>query len=656
MPNGDTQSSARTNDLNALSADKGSENISNSQESDDIRYRSIGGNSGYVGYSMSKRAAQAREEGRYPKTDFKKVYNMPQRTLDALVEAGIIDNGEWHHTSKMGNRTTFYGWDLDDYALIYAENKKEIDELAKGEKPKNPYKLMKLNIPEGYWEYRRSLENEGLSYEDVDKKIAERFPELAAASENNRLYHEAEAEAQRGQQGTYKGLQDFFDKKLTEAAERVNDGITSAVNALAAELNTDVEIVNEVKDIPDVRKRGAKGWYENGRVYIVLPNATSVDDAVETVLHEVVGHKGLRALFGERFNEMLDNVFVAASKEVRKAILKRAIPMMATGKDALRVATEEYMAEQAERGFDDYSLFDKIKGWFKNLLNSLGFNVELSDNDIRYMLWRSYNLLKGNNTLAEIENIAMQARLGVGEYRARAPRAVSPTRSKGRALIAETDIAAIRDQYEATIRSGVYQSKEALQDSMQSLYEVQRMLETVNGGALHDGMNAYYLENALSSTNKAEMEAFARSYFKTIVGEIAKLHDDGLEYEAVYEYLMIKHGIERNREMAVKEAMTDKDGLNKNAYERWKQEKQAVWNENLPWEQTQRKLDALAKMYGANLKNDYSGLSSYFKGGDFFEQAYRHVMGLEQNHNTKGLHDAVRNATRYILQKQYDTT
>ncbi len=31
----------------------------------DIRYRIYGGNSGYVGYSMSKRAAQAREEGRF---------------------------------------------------------------------------------------------------------------------------------------------------------------------------------------------------------------------------------------------------------------------------------------------------------------------------------------------------------------------------------------------------------------------------------------------------------------------------------------------------------------------------------------------------------------------------------------------------------------
>ena len=84
-----------------------------------------------------------------------------------------------------------------------------------------------------------------------------------------------------------------------EGIQKVNSEIISAVNKLAAELHTDVEIVNEVSAIPDARKRGTKGWYD-GRVYLVLPNATSVDDAVETVLHEVVGHKGLRQLFGDR--------------------------------------------------------------------------------------------------------------------------------------------------------------------------------------------------------------------------------------------------------------------------------------------------------------------------------------------------------------------
>ena len=91
----------------------------------------IGGNSGYVGYSMSKRAETAREEGRYPKTDFKKEYGITDKTLDALVELGIVNNSEWHHTSSYGNRTTFYGWAEPWYAEYYADHKAEIDKSVR---------------------------------------------------------------------------------------------------------------------------------------------------------------------------------------------------------------------------------------------------------------------------------------------------------------------------------------------------------------------------------------------------------------------------------------------------------------------------------------------------------------------------------------------
>lgn len=101
------------------------------REEQETRFRTIGGNSGYVGYSMSKRAAEAREEGRYPKTDFKKEYKVSEGSFNALVDAGIIDSGEWHHTSKYGNKTPFYGWNENGYAGYYAEHKKEIDALVK---------------------------------------------------------------------------------------------------------------------------------------------------------------------------------------------------------------------------------------------------------------------------------------------------------------------------------------------------------------------------------------------------------------------------------------------------------------------------------------------------------------------------------------------
>ena len=106
------------------------------------RRRYFGGNSGYVGYSMSVRAAEAREEGRFPKSDFRKEYGITQNAMEALSSIGVIDGSEWHHTSSYGNKTTFYGWKEDaivgddgsmvdtDYNSIYQNSKKEVDLLA----------------------------------------------------------------------------------------------------------------------------------------------------------------------------------------------------------------------------------------------------------------------------------------------------------------------------------------------------------------------------------------------------------------------------------------------------------------------------------------------------------------------------------------------
>lgn len=104
---------------------------------DDILYRTVfGGNSGYVGYSMSKRAAEAKEEGRYPKTEFRREYHITAKSLDMLTSLGIINNSEWHHTSMYGNKTPFYGWTEDEFADDYLKHKKEIDTLCKGIDPK----------------------------------------------------------------------------------------------------------------------------------------------------------------------------------------------------------------------------------------------------------------------------------------------------------------------------------------------------------------------------------------------------------------------------------------------------------------------------------------------------------------------------------------
>ena len=185
-----------TPDNNQVETEKKDESKSGVKES-----RVVGGNSGYVGYSMSKRAAQAREEGRFPKTDFKKVYGLSGRAFDMLVSAGIIDDSEWHHTSKFGNKTTFYSWAEDVYAEIYAANKKEIDAIAKKYNLKNQFELPDVGygkLPREYrieyrkldddrWKERNALRDEYKGVEDgprreeyleKDRKIIEKYDSM----------------------------------------------------------------------------------------------------------------------------------------------------------------------------------------------------------------------------------------------------------------------------------------------------------------------------------------------------------------------------------------------------------------------------------------------------------------------------------------------
>lgn len=122
---------------------------------DDILYRTVfGGNNGYVGYSMSKRAAEAKEEGRYPKTEFRREYHITAKSLDMLTSLGFINNSEWHHTSMYGNKTPFYGWTEDELADDYLKHKKEVDTLCKGIDPKTKQPLLeKVEKPQYEHEY-----------------------------------------------------------------------------------------------------------------------------------------------------------------------------------------------------------------------------------------------------------------------------------------------------------------------------------------------------------------------------------------------------------------------------------------------------------------------------------------------------------------------
>lgn len=592
-----------------------------------------------------------------------------------------------------------------------------------------------------------------------------------------------------------------------KGADNLNkaETIESSINDWSTKLNTPVRVIHDVDDINDTdenmlaRKRDSKGWYDTstGEIVIVSSNSTSVGDAQRTFLHEVVGHHGLRELFGDDFDTFIDNVYRNANEDIRKNIIDRTKGNPLN----LREATEEYIAELAERGFDnkaERSLWEKIKDSFLDMLRKAGISLDfkLSDNDLRYILWRSYKNLEQGNLMDVAEDIVMRNRLGLNNINLNEngsiardiepekgkqpsetkgtgreletiegvdengneserdhidkPRGVensidgtenatdrngretdgqvdndgdqldggdtgdrngsvrdgidgertvigrAGTENKGRGvgesvrektddfsfaektirfrenarnesvLFADNDIQVVekqvgsaKDQYERTLSTSSYQFQEAFQDSMLGLKTLQDAVAKATRSRILDYENAYMAENALSSVNEAEFNAYRKAAFEPILKAMSRLEKMGSTIDEIRDYLITKHGIERNREMAVKRALSQNSETYKSLLDEYIGRRNEIRENGRSWEEQQSEMDRLAEEYGANLSDDFSGFTSMYPNEDNTgydpDSARRYVLDYESRYDTSELSASVKRATDAILAKQRDS-
>lgn len=425
----------------------------------------------------------------------------------------------------------------------------------------------------------------------------------------------------------------FTRKQRREFAERERQRMVARVENLAKKLNLDnVEIVTDASTL-EGKKQRAKGFYtkSTGKITIVIPNHSSTFDVEQTLLHEAVAHYGLRQLFGEHFDTFLDNVFNNADEAIRQRIVALAAK---NGWD-FHKATEEYLAmlaENTEFENTNASWWRQIKDFFLNMLHKIGFEdfrgVTLTDNELRYILWRSYENLaepgKYRSILGEAADVAKQYELGVGNYAVTNPNTPHAAESDdelyrdGDPEIHERELA--RDRYERRVKTGMFQSQEALQDSMLGLKEAMQAIlgQGTNIEDMDGFENAYLGENRLSSVNKAEADAFAQTLFKPMLDEVAKLARNEAEREELTDYMMAKHGLERNaymRNEAINNGATDAD------------------------------------------QTDYAGLTALTgmdNVADAEAEAQMIIDGYEQAHDTADLWEKVNAVSKAILSKSYE--
>ena len=197
-------------------------------------------------------------------------------------------------------------------------------------------------------------------------------------------------------------------------------------------------------------------------------------------------------------------------------------------------------------------------------------------------------------------------------------------------------------KYERDMDSSAVRWQEIVQDSLISVKKLQDTLAEATGQPIMDFENAYMLANQRSSRNKAQQEKFDYWFMRPLEKAIADIIGKGLSLrkykDAMAElnnYLLAKHGLERNEVFARRDAKKE-------------HEKQMKQNPNT----------AMAEdvLYLKNRETDYSGLTALTGETDVRQaeqKAQIMVDDYERNHDVAELWKRINAATKETLRIAY---
>lgn len=197
------------------------------------------------------------------------------------------------------------------------------------------------------------------------------------------------------------------EEKLKEAQERqdLNNSIIEAVDSMIKDNNLDAEVRYVMSDSAEYEAkagdRKALGWFDrdNSTFIIVVDNNSSVEDALQTLFHELIGHKGLLDLIGkDKHNALMERVFDAMPMDKQQEYYTQY-------KDKA-IAADEYLATLAEEGKfleENKGIIQTIIDFFREVFNlNIGNTNALSVFD--ELINISYQSVGNKVEKSELEN------------------------------------------------------------------------------------------------------------------------------------------------------------------------------------------------------------------------------------------------------------
>ena len=477
--------------------------------------------------------------------------------------------------------------------------------------------------------------------------------------------------------------------------------------------------VNMVSSVDEITNKAAKaaieegrkitGWYDEktGEVHLYMPNIHDRYTAEKTIWHEVVGHKGMRELFGdERFDKFLRDVWYDLDKPENAALKKLVDEERKFNPLNIYDAIEEGIARLAEDGKGEAGFWNGIKNKVSDFLHEIGYRVAPNTKDVKYLLWLSKNLQKNpNDPYWKLRAEAVKYRLD----HERMPAVVAhdgmfygndgKVRSMDNLTKSEWNEATdgeihfrttpsagtALDRYHRSLDEHGYMFTESYMDNMLSLKKLMNAI--VPDKKIEDiasSENPYILQNTMQGAMSDAAQMFERNVMKPLDKAMADVLDafDGKKDDEKIRnfnlYMITKHGLERNREFFVRDFLKqmrmdeqkkqDADFLENSYYS----DKEYLDNElkagNIDLKEYYRQLDeSIRNHFDADFEageHDYSGMHAIqevAKSSDPYNdaEAIQSVMDSEAKMESikkgavKDYWDKVKAATQYSIDSDY---
>ena len=411
--------------------------------------------------------------------------------------------------------------------------------------------------------------------------------------------------------------------------------IREEVGSLSKQLNVPVNFVFS-RDLKG-KKAQSKGWYDGktGEIFIVLDKNVDVEDAVATVMHEVVAHKGLRDMLGRAEHDaLMDEVFNVIPEDVISELKGFYWDDTKSEAHNRRVLADEYVALLAET-YQSPSVIERIAAAVRAAFRKLGISLKMNDGDIMYMLYLSKNRLTNRDssrtTIDKMDRLKT-AKQFANEYDNIMFR--MPIEDVENSLYEDYPIE-VASYMRAKLSSRWYRWTESHQDAMRSWKLFIDKLKDVK-----ESENVYMMENIMGSRAADKVSRFEHDKMKPLETSIRKLKKSvKLNDEGFSLYLISKHAPERNEYMR------------KKAVENLEKERGGLFR-NLSDEDFRLEVERA-------MKKDYSGEKAVERelkalGYDSLQAYTDHVENMAGSELIETLWDRLRAATGYSIKEWYD--